>query len=83
MNLEPIQEPGISTPYDTLWSEIPTAAPSPLERVMLAEDKLYVVLAVVLVIWFGLLLLLFRTDRKVARLERLVRERIPDESRRL
>ena len=41
-----------------------------IERVMLAEDKLPVVLAVVLVIWAGVLLLLFRTDRRLARLER-------------
>jgi uncharacterized membrane protein YecN with MAPEG domain len=36
---------------------------------MLAEDKLYVVLAVVLIIWFGLLIVMFRTDRKIAALE--------------
>ena len=34
--------------------EVPTQAPDALERVMLAEDKLYVVLAVVLIIWLGL-----------------------------
>ncbi len=44
--------------------------PEGIERAMLAEDKLPVVLAVVLVIWFGLLLLLFRTDRRLARIER-------------
>ena len=41
-----------------------------IERVMLAEDKLPVVLAVVLVIWAGILLLLVRTDRRLARIER-------------
>ena len=41
-----------------------------IERVMLADDKLPVVLAVVLVIWAGILLLLVRTDRRLARLER-------------
>lgn len=41
-----------------------------IERVMLAEDKLPVVLAVVLVIWAGVLLLLARTDRRLARIER-------------
>ena len=73
---------GISTPYDTIWtgSEVPTAEPLPLERVMLAEDKLYVVLAVVLVIWFGLLYFLFRTDRRIARLERTVAEHVPEEA---
>lgn len=47
-----------------------TQPPRGIERAMLAEDKLPVVLAVVLVIWFGLLLLLFRTDRRLARVER-------------
>jgi CcmD family protein len=46
-----------------------------LERVMLAEDKLPVVLAVVLVVWLGVLLLLFRTDRRLARLERQLDDR--------
>ncbi len=60
-----------ATPYDTIWStrEVPTKEPAPIERVMLAEDKLYVVLAVVLIIWFGLMLLLFRTNRRIRRLE--------------
>jgi hypothetical protein len=60
-----------STPYDTIWStkEVPTKEPPPIERVMLAEDKLYVVLAVVLIIWFGLLFVLFRTNRRIRRLE--------------
>lgn len=60
-----------ATAYDTIWSttEVPTKEPAPLERVMLAEDKLYVVLAVVLLIWFGLLFVLFRTNRRIRRLE--------------
>ena len=37
---------------------------------MLADDKLPVVLAVVLIVWLGVLLLLFRTDRRLARIER-------------
>ncbi|MEM0963774.1 MAG: CcmD family protein [Bacteroidota bacterium] len=41
-----------------------------IERVMLAEDKLPVVLAVVLVVWAGILLLLLRTDRRLAKIER-------------
>ncbi|MEM1116111.1 MAG: CcmD family protein [Bacteroidota bacterium] len=44
--------------------------PEGIERPMLAEDKLPVVLAVVLIVWIGLLLLLFRTDRRLARIER-------------
>ena len=41
-----------------------------IERVMLAQDKLPVVLAVVLVIWLGIALLLLRTDRRLSRIER-------------
>ena len=46
-----------------------------IERVMLAEDKLPVVLAVVLVVWLGVLALLVRTDRRLARVERQLDER--------
>ena len=64
---------GTPTPYDSVWStEIPSQAPVGLERFMLAEDKLYVVLAVVLIIWIGLAVYLFRTDRKIRALERAV-----------
>ena len=55
--------------YDSVWTDIPDAPPVGLETVMLLNDKLYVVLAVVLIIWFGLLFLLFRTDRRLARIE--------------
>lgn len=48
--------------------------PQGIERVMLAQDKLPVVLAVVLVIWFGLLVLVVRTDRRLARIERQLDE---------
>ena len=41
-----------------------------LERAMLSQDKLYVVLAVVLVVWAGVLFLLVRTDRRLGRVER-------------
>ncbi len=46
-----------------------------IERVMLAEDKLPVVLAVVLVVWLGIALLLLRTERRLARVERQLDER--------
>ena len=45
-----------------------------IERVMLAADKLPVVLVVVLIIWFGLLFLLFRTDRRISRIEKELNE---------
>ena len=43
--------------------------PQGIERAMLASDKLPVVLAVVLIIWLGLLFLLFRTDRRITKIE--------------
>ncbi len=69
---------GISTAYDTLWSatEVPDAPYTPLESVMLSNDKLFVVLAVVLIIWLGIVFLLLRTDRKLDRLERTLEARI-------
>ena len=47
---------------------------------MLSQDKLFVVLAVVLIIWFGLVFFVFRTDRKLDRLERTLNERIAQNS---
>jgi hypothetical protein len=44
------------------------------EATMLSEDKLYVVLAVVLVIWFGIVAMLYRNDRKIAALEKRLLE---------
>lgn len=49
--------------------------PEGIERVMLAQNKLPVVLAVVLVIWLGIALLLFRTDRRLSRIERQLGDR--------
>lgn len=72
-----------STAYDSIWAgkNVPTQQPEGLERVMLADGKIYVVLAVVLIIWFGLLIFLFRTDRKLDRLEREMDPDIPDDTR--
>ena len=44
--------------------------PDALEQAMLSQDKLYVVLAVVLVVWLGLLFLIVRTDRRLGKVER-------------
>jgi CcmD family protein len=71
----------LAAAHDTTIALLDTAAaqaltarpPEGIERVMLAEDKLPVVLAVVLVIWLGLLLFLFLTDRRLARIERELR----------
>lgn len=65
-----------SAPYDTVWgaTEVPAQPQGDLERVMLSHDKIYVVLAVVLLIWFGIVYFLYRTDRRIRRLERSLDE---------
>jgi len=84
MTIHPFQEDTTSTeqisPYDSVWavSEVPVQQREGLERVMLMEDKLYVVLGVVLIIWIGIIIFLFRTDRRITRLERKMAERIPE-----
>ena len=76
------------TPQDTMVATLgdpsetmaEVAQPEPgFERAMLSQDKLYVVLAVVLLIWLGVLVMLFRTDRKLARLEDQVRAHVPED----
>lgn len=57
------------------WSDpnnIPTAKPQGYEAMMVADGKIWVVMAVVLVIWFGVLFYLFRTDRKISALEKQI-----------
>ena len=73
---------GISTSYDSTWTEnqIPEQPPLGTERFMLAQDKLFVVLAVVLVIWFGIAYFIHRTDRKLLALEKAAAERTDSES---
>ncbi|MDE2827860.1 MAG: hypothetical protein OXL40_11230 [Bacteroidota bacterium] len=44
-----------------------------IETVMLDNDKLLVVLAVVLIIWIGIMIFIYSTDRKIDRLESLVK----------
>ncbi|MEZ4702407.1 MAG: CcmD family protein [Rhodothermales bacterium] len=67
----------IHTAYDSTWAiqQIPERGPVGSERFMLAEDKLFVVLAVVLIIWAGISLFLIRSDRKLTRLEKALKER--------
>jgi CcmD family protein len=72
-----LQDASTASPYDTVWaqSEIPVQQPEGIERVMLSEDKLFVVLAVVLIIWMGIVWMLFRTDRRLRRLEEDIADR--------
>ena len=65
------ERPDTTSAYDSTWTEQPASqAPEGLDRIMGVDGKIYVVLAVVLIIWFGLVALLVRTDRKIDRLER-------------
>ena len=82
--LQDIQEQATqSTAYDSIWAggNVPTQSPTALEQVMLAHDKLYVVLAVVLIIWFGIVILLLRNDARLKVVERSIEERgtLPDD----
>jgi len=67
-----------TTAFDSIWAnpEVPVETLNSLDQLMLSQDKLFVVLAVVLIIWFGLVFFVFRTDRKLHRLERTLEERI-------
>lgn len=64
-----------STAYDSIWTSQAEAQPaaSTLERTMLADDKLGVVVVVLSIIWLGLLLYVWRTDAKLARLEQALK----------
>ena len=57
--------------YDTTAITTEQVRPaSGSERVMLSENKLPVVLAVVLIVWAAWMILALRTDRRLARIER-------------
>jgi len=61
-----------TTRYDSAWAstEIPSKEAQGFEQLMVGGGKIYVVLAVVLIIWIGLLAFLFSTDRRIRSLER-------------
>ncbi len=59
-----------STAANAAETSTGVAAQAPIEQVMLAGDKMPVVLAVVLIVWAALLFLVVRTDRRLARVER-------------
>ena len=65
----------MQTPADTTIALLDTTAaqtaavPVGSEAYMLAADKLPVVAAVMLVVWIGIVALLFTTERRLARVE--------------
>jgi len=81
LTYRPAQErPDSTSAYDSTWTEQPAAqSPTGLDRIMGQGGKIYVVLAVVLLIWIGLVTVLFRTDRKIDRLERRLDRHISDD----
>jgi hypothetical protein len=70
-----------STAYDSIWTstDVPTATLSQFDQVMLSDDKIFVVLAVLTIIWIGLILLTWRTDKHLDRLERRLDDGINDD----
>ena len=76
---------GLSTAYDSIWAggKIPLAPVSRFEQVMLSDDKIFVVLTVLLVIWLGIVVYLFLADRRISDLERRLGERINDDDPKL
>ena len=80
--LRPEQErPDTTAAYDSTWAEQSEEPPPPegLDRIMGQDGKIYVVLAVVLLIWIGVVALLFRTDRRIERLERRIDRSISED----
>ena len=71
----------IATPFDSIWAgaDLPTAPVSGLDQVMLSNDKIFVVLAVLAIIWFGIIILILRNDRRINALERSLEDGIHDE----
>lgn len=57
-------------PFLLFAQTVPEKAPDALEQVMVPGGKIYVVLGVVLLIWIGILFFLFRTDRKLDKIEK-------------
>jgi CcmD family protein len=61
-----------SAAYDSAWAQTttPTAQPNALERVFTADGKIYVVVAVLVIVWIGIMTYIYRTDQKIDALER-------------
>lgn len=70
-----------STAFDSIWvnTDVPTHIPTGLEAFMLSQDKIFVVLGIVLIVWFGIAFLLFRTDNKLDKLEQALDDRVLDD----
>ncbi len=63
-----------------LATSIGALAQQALDEVMLSNDKLFVVLAVVLIIWAGFIVYVYALDRKLNQLEKALAEPSPADS---
>lgn len=75
----------LATPFDSIWanSDVSLESLSPITQVMLSDDKIFVVLAVLTIIWVGIILFLVRTDRRIDSLERTLGDRINEDDSQL
>lgn len=82
MTIHPVESAADVITRDTMWTEtpMPTAEPDALEKVMTADGKIYVVVAVLLIVWIGIMVYLYRTDQKIDRLERRVDDSISEDT---
>lgn len=71
----------ISTAFDSIWTgaSVPSASLSGFDQVMLSDDKIFVVLGVLLIIWTGIIILILRADRRIDALERRLEEGINED----
>ena len=60
---------------EVVYTSVASLGGQRIESVMLSNDKLFVVLAVVLIIWIGVALFILVTDRKLDRLEAALKDR--------
>ena len=72
-----------SVAYDSAWAQTtsPEAQPDALERIFTTDGKIYVVVAVLLIVWMGIMAYVYRTDQKIDALERRVDRSISDDTR--
>ncbi len=67
-----------TTAADTAWAQqesMPTAEPDALEQVMAVDGKIYVAVVVLLIVWVGIMVYIYRTDRKIDTLEQRLEQK--------
>ena len=72
MTIHPFDPAADTTAADTAWAQqesMPTAEPDALEQIMIVDGKIYVAVVVLLIVWIGIMVYIYRTDRKIDKLE--------------